>query len=75
MNADVGYQAGGPVAAMHQAIETHVIAGNRSLPDWTLYADARVPAEETMHQLSRAIGVAALGAGLLATFAGLNHLF
>lgn len=75
INADVGYQVGGPVAAMQRAIETHIIAGNRSLPNWTLYADARSPAEETMHHLSRAIGVAALGAGLLATFAALSHLF
>lgn len=75
INADAGYQAGGPVAAIHQAIETHMIAGDRSLPNWTLYADIRSPAEEAMHHLSRAIGVAALLAGLLATFAGLSHLF
>lgn len=75
INADAGYQAGGPVATMHQAIEAHMITGNRSLPNWTLYADVRSPAEEAMNHLSRAIGVVALGAGLLATFAGLSHLF
>lgn len=75
INADASYHAGGPVAAMHQVIETHMGAGNRSLPNWTLYADVRSPAEEAIYYLSRAIGVAALGAGLLATFAGLSHLF
>lgn len=75
INVDAGYQAGGPVATMHQAIETHMITGNWSLPNWTLYADTRSPMEEAMHHLSRAIGVAALVTGLLSIIAGLYHLF
>lgn len=64
-NADSGYHAGGPVAAMHQAIETHIVAGVRSLPEWTLHAEARSPGDDMMHQMSRAVGIAALGAGVV----------
>lgn len=63
---ETGFQAGGPVAALHKAIEARVLNGQAPIPEWSEFSEALSPTEQAMHNLSRTIGIAALAAGFIA---------